>query len=262
MRRSYHPSFVEYEGVIAGIDFSADYCAEHEWGIQGISDAFGINQNEFGIKRYQIAKIPSSPCTLEKVKFTDGKMPWIGLYFNSEPHYFREPIPTKKLLPRPYKHTEDEICTAWDKKSFGLVVHKKNEWFIDAIMTAIQNNDLAIGIAPGHVFKNGGLKLLIVSKLPQEVLDAIMADHIDYDKLNKAVDKTRIVKYLERHNKKYYALQPSWYDPNFKPNNRTLNTKYKVIFFLNPHEQSKYNCGWYTVEELKDWGKDKGIIMK
>ncbi len=262
MRRSYHPTIVEYNGNFAGVDFSADYCAEHEFGIKEINDAFGINPYEIGIKRYQITKIPASPAVLETTKFTDGKMPWVGLYFSSRPHYYREPMPIKKLLPRPYKYTEDEICTAWDRESFGLVVHKKNAWIIDEIMTAINNNDLAIGIAPGHVFKNGGLKLLIVSKLPQEVLDAITKDHIDHAELTKAAEKTRIYSYLERHGKKYYALMPSWYNPEFHPQNRTLKTKYKVVFFLNPREQSKYQSGWYTVEELKEWGKDKGIVLK
>jgi len=27
-------------------------------------------------------------------------------------------------------------------------------------------------------------------------------------------------------------------------------------------EQDKNNCGWYTVEDLKLWGEDKGPVIK
>jgi len=39
-------------------------------------------------------------------------------------------------------------------------------------------------------------------------------------------------------------------------------TKYPVMFWLNPQEQNKYRCGWFTVEELTEWAEDKGTIIK
>lgn len=33
-------------------------------------------------------------------------------------------------------------------------------------------------------------------------------------------------------------------------------------FWLNPCEQNIYESGWYTLEELKQWGDEKGPIIK
>ena len=266
MRRTYNASLIYHEAKFVGINLGADFCAEHEWGIKGIEEAFGLQTDMMGIQRYQNTFVPgntpsfSKPYMLITTKFTDRKMPLVGLYFNAE--YFWNDTPIKKFLPLPIKHTEDEICAAWDSKSFGIVVHKNYAWIIDELMNAIQNHDLAIGLGPSGPFKNGGLKLMIVSKIPQGVKDTILAEHEDYANLMKAVKKTNIEDYLAKHGKGYYALSPQWYSPTFKPNNRELKTKHKVVFFLNPREQSKYKVGWYTVEELKDWANDKGIVLK
>lgn len=32
--------------------------------------------------------------------------------------------------------------------------------------------------------------------------------------------------------------------------------------WLNPRQQNKYNSGWFTIEDLKDWCENKGKIMK
>ena len=72
-------------------------------------------------------------------------------------------------------------------------------------------------------------------------------DKEDYE-LQKAVDKTKIVETLKKANKEYYALEPRFFDGVLK-------------FWLNPKEQSKYNYGWFTVDELLLWTKNEGPIM-
>lgn len=34
------------------------------------------------------------------------------------------------------------------------------------------------------------------------------------------------------------------------------------MFWLNPMNQKKYNHGWFTIEELQQWAKDNGPIVK
>ena len=34
-----------------------------------------------------------------------------------------------------------------------------------------------------------------------------------------------------------------------------------IIFWLNPYNQIKYNCGHYTVEQLTQWLKDDGPVI-
>lgn len=64
--------------------------------------------------------------------------------------------------------------------------------------------------------------------------------------------KTRIHKILAKSGKKYFALSPRWAD----------DQKKEVVFWLNPYDQDKYNSGWFSVQDLKDWAKDKGKVMK
>jgi len=264
MRRAFHAKLIYHEAKFLGINLGYDYCAEHEWGIKGLEEAFGLNSMLMGVQRYQNSIVPNGIYSkMETIEFTDHKTPWVGLYFDARQYFAMDKKELKKHMPLPFKQTEDEIATAWDDHSFAIVVHKNNKWIINEIIDAINRKDLAIGIGNScNPFSRGGLQLMIVSYMPQEMKDAILESHEDYDKLMKAVDKTRIKETLKKAGKGYYALAPQWYSPEFKPAGRTLKTKYKVVFFLNPHEQSKYDSGWFTVEELKDWTKEKGIILK
>lgn len=262
MRRSYNSQVLFHDGIFVGIDFGYDFCAEHEFGITEIRKAFGLNENFIGLKHYQNNKVPSGrQIRLQRDSFIKNKMNWCGLYFNAE-YFGGKDEKIKNFLPLPYKYTEDELCTAWNSCSFGFVVHKTQSWVIDDIMNAIKNFDLIIGTDNFPPFKQGGLKLLIASRMPMHAEYELRAFHEDCINLTKEVDLIGIEAFLAKHNKKFYALAPQWYSPTFKPNNRTLKTKYKVIFFLNPQNQSKYNSGWFTVEELIEWTQEKGIVVR
>ena len=101
--------------------------------------------------------------------------------------------------------------------------------------------------------------MLIVDRLPKKYTDDMENADKDYIALLKAVKETRIEEKLKKANLKYFALSPRWVK-DMKMDG--IQTKYKVIFFLNPREQSKYNAGWVTVEDLLDWIKGKGRIIR
>ena len=132
------------------------------------------------------------------------------------------------------------------------LVNEKNFNELAELYDAFQNKDVVLGISPGAVFKNGGLKFLIKSRMTKEMVDGIMEADVDHKNLQKAVEKTKIHKLLKKVGKDFYALSPKWSDDNKK----------EVIFWLNPMQQQKYNDGWYTVAELKQWAKDEGPIMR
>src|SRR5271156_937305 len=52
----------ENKGLFLGVCLSADYCAEHEWGIKPLQTMFGIPQDDqvFGLKRRQITQVSSN----------------------------------------------------------------------------------------------------------------------------------------------------------------------------------------------------------
>ncbi len=260
MKRTYNPELIFDGDTFVGINLGADHCSEHEGGIPDINKAFGMNAEAIGIERYQNTCVPSGRWTkLETTKFTYNKTPWVGLYFNAD-HFSLKDYKIKEYLPMPWDRTEDTMATAWDRESFGIVVHKSKKWVIDELMTAIQNHDLAIGIGSVlNPFDRGGLILMIVSRVSQEVKDAIMEDHIAYNKLMQAVADTGIEELLKQHNKRWYALMPHWCDDTFET---IVETKYNVVFFLNPWERHKYNYGWFTVEELQAWTREEGPVCK
>ena len=102
--------------------------------------------------------------------------------------------------------------------------------------------------------------LLYTSDIPREMKESIMAGDVDNKNLQDAVEKTKIKKILEQAGKHYYCLKPMWASSMKLGTNR--RTRHPVIFFLNPWEQKINNSGWFTVEELKQWAKGKGPVLK
>jgi hypothetical protein len=48
--------------ILTGVYLPADYCAEHEWGIKGLHESFGIlnDVNVIGVDRYKANAVPIS----------------------------------------------------------------------------------------------------------------------------------------------------------------------------------------------------------
>ena len=73
-----------------------------------------------------------------------------------------------------YYLEKNGITTAWDEKSFAILVTDKYENELKELYNAFLNLDVAVGIAPSEVFKNGGLKFCIKSRLPKETIEKII----------------------------------------------------------------------------------------
>jgi ABC-type Zn uptake system ZnuABC Zn-binding protein ZnuA len=92
---------------------------------------------------------------------------------------------------------------------------------------------------------------MIKSLLSQDVIDSIKESDLDVIRLKKTANKTGIYEILKKAGKSYFSLSPRWND----------ESKKEVVFWLNPMNQNKYKCGWFNVNDLKDWAKDKGKII-
>ena len=251
MRHANDAEVMKIDDKLVGFNLGADFCAEHEWGIKGIIREFGVYEDKIGIDGRMVNVVPKS---LVYTDITYEKMKCHLLVL--VPYYYREDDLkiTKDDIGRwelyTYRLEEKGITTAWDEKSFAILVTDKYKDELEELYEAFVNLDVAVGIAPSEAFKNGGLKFCIKSRLPEETIQAIKDDDLDYIALQKAAEKTGIKKILEKAGKKYFALSPRWKDDNKK----------EVIFWLNPYHQDIDNFGWFTVEDLKDWAKGKGKI--
>ena len=244
------------DGIFYGINLGFDFCAEHEWGIKKLISYLGVNETLLGIdkRKQQVEVIGYNTCT-----FTKDKQKWIGFmlsstYYGNEISKYSNKEFKDFLLKRMYIPYGKNPCisTAWDEKEFAIICPIEDRFIIDELVEAIKNKELVIGIgADANPFSRGGLLLMIESKIPQEIKDAVKEADVDYLKLMYvAFKKTKIENLLKRKKKEYYALSPKWANEE----------KTEVLYWLNPKDQQNVNYGWFTLADLRLWAKNKGPI--
>jgi hypothetical protein len=170
---------------------------------------------------------------------------------------------TKKDLTEKWKPRQTH--SAWDESSFGIVSREPEIIeFLKLLKDAMLKGDAVLHISTtGNPFKPvSGLLLGIESLVPQEMKDGFKAGYENIYKLKDAAEKTGIAKRLEQAKKRHYCLDPKWSTEIKSTKNGEIKTTYPVIFWLNPCEQHIYDAGWYTVEQLDQWIKNEGIILK
>jgi len=272
MRRGSKPSFVTGENdTFIGIHLGADFCAEHEWGIDYLKQLFGMSientYKPFGIERRKIQDFNT-----EYVYFhQDGNFAILLVDSMLEYKYIQEAESLKQwLFDRSYDglHMDDqELVTAWSDRDIGIAVQgKENVLRLERLYEAMKEKDVAIFIGGSDgIVSNAGLNMMIVSAIPKESLEIAKRTDQDAYNLVKAAEKTGIKKKIDEANNNftgfnkpvgYYALSPKW----VKDVNVKSKTKYSVVFWLNPQNQQENNFGWFTVEELEQWISGKGPI--
>lgn len=254
MRAAFNDTeIMEIDGQVVGVNLGADFCSEHEWGVKELLRDFNVKQDLIGVDGRKINMCPDrllfQKITIDKMKCIILAMPSNTFFWNKADKRITKKDISHFELPI-WKLHESDICASWDSGSFAILVREDKEKEISELYEAFKNLDVCIGLAPSHVFKNGGLKFCIASRLPEETVNKIRDDDLDYIALQKAVEKTKIEKRLKKAGKKWFALSPRWKDEEKK----------EVIFWLNPYYQNKDNFGWFTVDDLEDWIKGTGKI--
>jgi hypothetical protein len=280
MRRGYDSELIKDEqGNLLGINLGADYCAEHEWGIDGIKNHFGINidsgekpfadwwNNLMGVKKLPLlgiekraitkcAELVPGECEISirdyknpKSKAVKYKISYVGFrpYYSSS----KEEGFEKLIKSSVYSVSETEnVWGWWSEGDFLIASTDKNA--IEQLHKALQEVDATISVGGGHVFKNGGLHFMIKSRISDDIVKEVYNQDLDHFNLKKAAVATGIYDKLEKAGKKFYALSPRWKDEQKK----------EVVFWLNPQEQHSNNACWASIEDLKDWIKGVGKIPK
>ena len=262
MRETYNSQIIMNGDSFQGINLGADYCAEHEWGIEPLRKAFGMCSRDdydkiVGINRFKATKVPP---IVELVTFQNRKLKYVSLLVLSYMPYLSENVSLKSYVAYPYGRSDGFTYAAWDKEGFTITVPYEKREYLYALKKAIEEKNVAIymeGIK--NPFGRAGLCVMLLSEIPEVKKEKMQEKHNDENKLLEAAYKTGIVEILTKAGKKWFALAPAWKETITE---FITKTKYPVIFFLNPEEQNKYNFGWFTVEELKEWAKDKGPIVK
>lgn len=250
------------KGEFIGYNLGYDYATEHESGIEGIRNMFGINQvkkniferaidrlkgakPQFGIKARTSTKAPSPVHFYRKgggnAAYTLG---FTSRFVNMDA--FNKDLQQKLAWPG----RKECFISCWDEE--GVVLTTNNEEHFEALLEAIVNRDIAFYMGSKGFLSSGGLHMVIASKVDPEV-DKLMSD-IDEEawELGKKADACGIEQKLIKANKKFRTLTPGWQD----------EAKTQVWFYMSPVDQ-KYASGWFTVEELELWAKeDRGPVLE
>lgn len=271
MRRGNNPEILMIEDKFVGFNLSADYCAEHEWGIKKIDEVWNRNPethklmvNDKALKKlfFSISKC-GEYALLYFADWCYTKPPETGcdktdlFKFNRE-LYLSSPLPIRKAKKKKdvTEVSVPQIASAWDEDEFALLVCGKDlVEKLQQVHEALKKGDAAIWLGGGGVFQRAGFCIAIYSLLPESVIVLWKEYYEDQNKLKKASEKTGIAERIQKAKLGFYSLSPKWVTEDKK-----TSTKYSVIYWLNPREQSKNNSGWFTVEELEQWIAGTGPI--
>lgn len=244
-------------GEFVGYNLGFDYATEHESGLEGLRNAFGITQQKknafmrvasrildkkptFGLAARTTKKIPDGISFVENEFFSIG----YSVDFVNMDAYIKD---TENKLAWPGR--KEAFVGRWDDSGF-LICTKVKEHY-ETLKTAFENKDIAFYLGAKGFLSSGGLHIVIASKIDKAVDDAMRVMDEDNHNLGKMADASGIEADVLNARKRFYALSPGWKNEE----------KTEVWFYLNPQDQKRYNSGWFTVEELREWIRDKGPVM-
>lgn len=244
MRCSYRDSAVILECDKAiGINLGADFCAEHEWGIDKLLSAFGCDRKKLGLYGHKIKRDASVSGSVE----IDGKT-WYyvaservgkGSYMLKWPTI--EDKDTGKLLK-----------TGWDSQGFAVFSDDKK--VIDAMVSAFKAKDVTISVGSGGLFKNGGLFLMRYSSLPKDFLKKSEKSDKDYRASEKALKDSQALKKLGKKQDEWRARYPFASDTPFS---YIALGVHGDEYWLNPQGQHYIYWGPVSLQDIEDWADEK-----
>lgn len=265
MRIAYNGDFVgNDESHIDGICLGGDHVAEHEFGIDPLKRAFGLDDQKIGLDKFRCTQFPA-PFVMTGV--VDKKNSMLVLFdahgldwvhdMSKEARNLRSMVARCGLMP----YSDIPFVAAWDRHSFGILAWgDENVRKLKAVLQAWEDHDLCVMLSGSrNPFAPVGLCLIRASSYSQEEKDRMEQTDLKHRQLLEAAEKTGIAKELKEAGLGYYALEPEWTDFFKEPK---YESEYPVIFFLNPEKQDRYSHGWFTVEELKQWIHGTGPIIK
>lgn len=254
MRKTQKSKFLLDKEKIVGIDLGADFCAEHEWGIEQLRNQLGIpkdpiEEGTLGLDGRKTKEFPSKSFAIAEVDgykllvFHDHVKHWNNFSHISEELRLKNDI---------------HLSAAWDESSFAIAIKGKEDEFLRRLFAAFEKKDVAIWLGGGGIFANAGLVIVIASLISAKYKDAILKGDEKRKRLADAVLTTGIKEKLDKVGKGYFAgkgylaLSPRWTD----------DQETSIEFWLNPCDQQNDNYGWFTLQNILDWIEGKGPIPK
>lgn len=236
------------EDKLVGIALQGGYAAEHEIGFKEIGEDFYLNSKKLGFDRYKVNKIPEYFIHGE---FLIGKSKY---YYLSASHYITTEENAKSYFVNHFSMRNRllDICSSWSNRGFFIASRQPESCnHLKDLANNFQSKNISFyfGKMDANPFGTFGLYILVRDRINKKESDDLITVHKDAIRLEKIVEKTGIEKKLKKAGKFYYALSPQ------------LQEDGTLLFWLNPPSGTGANYGWFTLEDLELWIKDKGPIV-
>lgn len=188
--------FVADDGIFIGINLGWDFVAEHECGIADLEGDFDVGPPAaLGLDRKRINRLPTAELYFEKHPEKDIA------YLVYAPKYSDEPMLEwlESTTTRERYRTEHELLTAWDDRKFGIRVQGREAVArLEELHEAFKRLDVTFSVGRGQPFGNGGLNILIYSRIPEDLKEAAREADREQIRLQEAAARTGIVERDQR----------------------------------------------------------------
>lgn len=271
MRAATHDTgwLISADGALMGICLGHDFCAEHEWGIAPLRAALGLPSaaTPIGLEDRTIKALPAKAMLEEYLYKPRDKrrkgVPAAAMLVHAYDYDTSGSVKERLRNPalnfstdagdRWYVADRHDLRCAWDSKEFGIHVRgADNIARLKVLWDAFQRHDIALADPGGMGFKRNGLSFVIASAVPETDKQFVRDKDLARKRLEDAVAASGIHRELESAGKRWHALAPDWYD---------RENESGLMFFLNPWEQSKFEFGWFTLDELRQWARNTGPVI-
>ena len=148
---------------------------------------------------------------------------------------------------------DETLSVHWDSSEFIIKVrgedaiadlYSLHQIFIDGKMLSGKFSK-RLSLSAGPIFVHS-------DSLNEQEKDTVRESHIDHNNLIQEFNNSGIKDKIKNAGLSYYSLKPKWGN----------KSKTVLKFWLNPHQQQKYNYGWMTLQDLHDWCDGCGKIVK
>ena len=189
--------------TLLGVCLGWDFAAEHESGIQGLRNKFGViteivsmlglqrplTIKLYGLDRIKINTLPEEFCMFDVVH-KNQKYSIITTKLGDRKELFNKSGTLKSSeigrlqLPLYLLDRKDMLVCSWDSEDFAICVNFDNKKYLTILYDAFLRNDIVLykGMA-NNPFSNAGLTILIKSKIEPLYGKKIRENDLEREKL-------------------------------------------------------------------------------